>query len=344
MLTAFLNWVAVSIRTAGQLLATTAKALVGRELSYFPRLQQTGARARSLPDAEIIRDIEAALPAGPPDEATAAELLKHCRETLDEVKELTEYQDQKATRLLTIVAFLSALAGALFARLADAYPLLVLLKSGLRPLAFIAVIGAYITFAMFVVLAIAGALVIFHATRTVFKYPRTPDPGTADSRPSSMLFYAGIIGVTPGQWASTFVAPGVERAAWRTNVGEQYLRSYIVESYLVAAKVADKLRYLQPGQQLLLFAIRMLLLFVLALVFVTASIAPPPKTATGQFAATGGPIPIEQSTPSRTTVPSLPAPKPAPVQPQQAAGKTSPTSKGQQKDGTATQGGPSLGR
>jgi hypothetical protein len=48
--------------------------------------------------------------------------LDRARETLDEVKELTDYQDSKATRLLTIVTFLSALAGVLFARLVESYP------------------------------------------------------------------------------------------------------------------------------------------------------------------------------------------------------------------------------
>jgi predicted lipid-binding transport protein (Tim44 family) len=346
MLTALLNWVVATTRTGGEILATTVKALVGRELSYFPRLQQPGTRARSVPDAEIIRDIEAALPQGPPDEATSAALLRLCRETLDEVKELTEYQDQKATRLLTIVAFLSALAGVLFARLSDAYPLLILLKSGLRPLAFAAVIGAYITFAMFVILAISGALVIFHATRTVFKYPREPDSVISDQRPSSVLFYAGIIGVTPRQWARTFVAPEAEQVAWRHNVGEQYLRSYIVESYLVAAKVADKIRYLQPGQQLLLFAIRMLLLFVLALVCVIALVAPPPKATAAQSAVTSGLVASSgRSTLSRTpaATPVL-SPEPAPLRPKQTAGKTSPLSKGKQTNGTAIQGKPTTGR
>jgi len=344
MLTGLLNWVGATTRTAGKLIGSIVGALVGRELSYFPRLQLPGTRARSMPDAEIIRDIEAALPASPPDQATSAALLKHCRETLDEVKELTEYQDQKATRLLTIVAFLSALAGALFARLSDAYPLLVLLKSGPRPLAFAVVIGAYITFAVFVVLAVAGALVIFHATRTVFKYPRTPDPGISDPRPSSMLFYAGIIGVTPGQWARTFVVPGAEQVAWRRDIDEQYLRSYIVESYLVAAKVADKLRYLQPGQQLLLSAIRMLLLFVLSLVCVIAFVAPAPKATVAQSAGLSDPVASgEGLTPSRMPEPL--SSKPAAIRAeQQPAGKTSPPSKGAQINGTATQGKSTPGR
>src|SRR5438270_13971663 len=42
--------------------------------------------------------------------------------SLAEVKALTEYEDGKASRLLTIVAFLSALVGAVFTRFAMDYP------------------------------------------------------------------------------------------------------------------------------------------------------------------------------------------------------------------------------
>jgi hypothetical protein len=48
--------------------------------------------------------------------------VKQARESLDEVKALTECEDQKATRLLTIVTIFVALAGFIFTRLADLYP------------------------------------------------------------------------------------------------------------------------------------------------------------------------------------------------------------------------------
>src|SRR3954464_9849983 len=43
------------------------------------------------------------------------------RASLNEVKALTEYEDGKVSRLLTIVAFLSALVGAVFTRFASDY-------------------------------------------------------------------------------------------------------------------------------------------------------------------------------------------------------------------------------
>src|SRR5690606_6635688 len=48
---------------------------------------------------------------------TVEDLLHLGRETLDEVKGLTEYEDQKANRILAAMAFLSALAGLIYSSL-----------------------------------------------------------------------------------------------------------------------------------------------------------------------------------------------------------------------------------
>src|SRR3546814_10934247 len=66
-----------------------------------------------------------------------------------------------------------------------------------------------------------------------------------------------------------------------SDLGEQiapdlqlrYLRNYIVESYLVAAKVAEKLRYLQPAQTILSWSIRILLVWLI-LVAATMALIP----------------------------------------------------------------------
>src|SRR3546814_8657086 len=57
------------------------------------------------------------------DDSRLHDAVKAGRETLDEVKSLTEYQDQKETRLLTIITFLSALSSILFARFVASHPL-----------------------------------------------------------------------------------------------------------------------------------------------------------------------------------------------------------------------------
>src|SRR5262245_242906 len=70
--------------------------------------------------------------------------------------------------------------------------------------------------------------------------------------------------------ASTFVAASTDTNEIRKELALDYFKNHIIESYLVAAKVADKLRYLTPAQGILSVSIRILLLWLLvgALTFV----------------------------------------------------------------------------
>ena len=204
-----------------------------------------------------------------PENGDIKAFLDRGRETLDEVKGLTEYQDQKATRLLTIVTFLSALSGVLFARLVDSYPIYKLIQSfGFGAPATWLVLLAYAFFALFALSAACGALVVFHATRTRFKYPSAEpeDPFKRRLLPRSYLFYSDIIELRPESWARAFTKnsdPQSSSASLDPDLAMRYLKNYIAESYLVAAKVADKLRYLHPAQDILAFAVRMLVIWIL---------------------------------------------------------------------------------
>ena len=193
--------------------------------------------------------------------------------TLKEVKDLTEYQDQKSSRLLTIITFLSALGGALFTRFASQYPFGdYIYWRGLSGWALV-IILCYLAFSAFVLLAICGAIVIFHATRTRFKWPSIPEAGNGGtpSRAKSRLFYEGILSVAPSTWAREFINQNCEQRTLMTEkaIKFKYAKDYITEGYLVAAKVADKLRYMTPGQDLLLHALRALLLWVLLLAVIS---------------------------------------------------------------------------
>lgn len=249
--------------------------------SYFPRFRDADGKYEQIDDEQIIHGIAQSLAnVAPP--ADPKPYLDRGRETLNEVKSLTEYQDQKVTRLLTIVAFLSALSGALFSRFADAYPL----QASLTQLGwsgFGLLIGsAYASFGLFALTAVGGALVVFHATRTRFRYP-DPDPvapGAAPRKPDSYLFFPGIIKVTPVEWARSFLSPppaGSNATPLDPGLPMHYMKNYILESYLVAAKVADKLRYLQPAQNILAFSVRMLLIWV---ILFAATLIAVPSTAT----------------------------------------------------------------
>jgi hypothetical protein len=90
-------------------------AFFGADVDYFPRFIGRDGKARRIETDDLIRRIVAELASfGPPPNSEIDALLRRGRESLDEVKGLTEYEDQKATRNLTITTFLSALAGVLF--------------------------------------------------------------------------------------------------------------------------------------------------------------------------------------------------------------------------------------
>ena len=269
-------------------------AFRGTDISHYPRTidpQTNKLGTVSVP--QIAKDIEEAL--SNLDQDNPDEVQRHLergRESLDEVKGLTEYQDQKATRLLTIIAFLSALSGALFSRFMDLYPL------RKWPLMFphfvqsFLVYSTYFLFAIFILSAISGALVIFHATRTKFKYPTAhPLEQHADRiGKGSYLFYSDIVSMRPAEWAKSFVyskgfvRDGGQRESYdvTAELPLRYLKNYVLETYLVACKVADKLRYLQPAQSILSFSIRVLFLWVLLMsstwIFVPPSKQSPPTT------------------------------------------------------------------
>src|SRR5579862_57732 len=90
-------------------------AFRNKETKAFPN--EGGARLEPGDIAKRIRGSLAGITTAP-DEA----LIAKAQESLAEAKGQTEYQDQKVSRLLTIVSFLTAAAGALFSKIADCYP------------------------------------------------------------------------------------------------------------------------------------------------------------------------------------------------------------------------------
>ena len=249
-------------------------AFLGTSISFFPRsLVGQNGKTQRIDESIIMQEISTVLSKlDADDDADIQAYLQRGRESLDEVKALTEYQDQKATNLLTIIAFLTALAGALFTKFVDIYPFHATRVGygSLWGLSLVAI--SYLLFAFFILCAISGALVIFHATRTLFKYPKPHalEQIGSGNRTRSYLFVKGIVDTTPTLWAASFirsdefVRDGVKEEATHIDPALQlsYFKNYVSESYLVACKVADKIRYLQPGQTILLISIRALLLWV----------------------------------------------------------------------------------
>jgi len=145
------------------------------DMDFYPRLAR-GGRATSQTTDSIVKELATVMESWSALDPNANKsdldsTLDLARASLDEVKAQTEYQDQKATRLLTVTTFLSALSGALFAAFSSQYP--VTMAWPIYDLSSFIVFMAYATFLLFVLAALFGALVTFHATRTRFKYPDT---------------------------------------------------------------------------------------------------------------------------------------------------------------------------
>ncbi|TCM76753.1 hypothetical protein [Rhizobium sp. BK068] len=249
------------------------EAIRGKSISFFPRVDDNRApgKLRTLTDKEAIDAIDTRVKQLAPDKDSLEAALKVARESLDEVTAQTDYQDGKATRLLTILTFMSAFSGLAFTRLSDGYPLSIIswadkwsaVNSGL-------VIVSYLLFAAFALLATSGALVTFHAIRARFRYPRA---AAKDKPPGSMLFWMGISRTQPNRWANAFVDPG-DATKVAAELRTEYLRNYIVETYLIAAKVADKMRFLEPAQRIQSWAIAALFFWIIITAGVFAFVHP----------------------------------------------------------------------
>jgi hypothetical protein len=262
-------------------LAAVWNAFWWREIDFYPRIATEGEIATMETSAVIAEIYSATEHWAQVDGTTIDEAIKLARQSLDEVKEQTEYQDQKATRLLTVTTFLTALSGLLFTRFQDNYPLGALSTLSLE--GYLLALASYAFFGAFVMAALSGALVTFHATRTRFKYPPFETASKQEEDPKSLVFYSALVRVRPRAWANAWVATGVAGVdhltpALRADLFQRYFQNLVGETYLVAAKTADKLRYLQPAQSLLAISLRCLLVWLILLAVLSVAI-PPTKPA-----------------------------------------------------------------
>ncbi|MBZ9803384.1 hypothetical protein [Mesorhizobium sp. ES1-6] len=254
-----------------------ACSFFNKSIDFYPRLGTQ--KIESVPSSAIIAEMVEATKHWNEFESTDANLdkaIELARASLNEAKQQTEYQDQKATRLLTVTTFLTALAGAFFTTFTGEYPLQTI---GAVPVGWsLLLAGTYLSFVLFVLSALTGALVTFHGTRTTFKYPAEATVVGQAGPTRSYLFFREMIGVSPTGWVNSFVTAiekdGKTIAVLKPDLKVKYLENYVSEAYLVATKTADKLRYLQPAQILLASALRFLLVYVVLLVIVKATINP----------------------------------------------------------------------
>ena len=160
--------------------------------------------------------------------------------SLGQVKGSTEYDDARA--LLTIVAFLTALAGAVFNRWSSTYELprwYELASNGqyLWPTL------TYFMFGAYAVLVAISAYVIFGAMKpSMFG---GCSRGTRIEQPDSMTFHAQLLDTHPRAWGESLIELTGHTTGDRLTA--QYAKQYILETYLVAEKIALKLRKAAPA-------------------------------------------------------------------------------------------------
>jgi hypothetical protein len=191
------------------------------------------------------------------------------KRSLEEVKHLTEYEDEKANRILTAIAFLSALAGAIFVALVPKNKNAALLSYNDWNWS---VWFYYVSFAIFLILLAYGTILVVHALKPRFNIPRVwrkePNSNSNQDDPDSFLFFEQILKVGPEKWAKSFCKKNSDQ------LEESYIKCNITETYLVSEKIRTKLKYLQPGIFILWLAVICLLIWFL---FCGLRIAFPPK-------------------------------------------------------------------
>jgi hypothetical protein len=174
---------------------------------------------------------------------------------LNQVKASTEYDDARA--LLTIVAFLTALAGAVFNRFSSTYALprwreIANHWDQLWPVITYTMFGAY------AVIVAISAYVIFGAMKppSYTSYLR--------ARPKVLNFHARIAGTQPRAWGQNLVELANDSVVGSDSLTAHYAKHYILETYLVADQIALKLKKAAPAVRWLQLSMLFLAGFIIS--------------------------------------------------------------------------------
>jgi len=210
------------------------------------------AESKEVDKTEAFKLLAAWTPAGQSDELK--ELATLTERSLKEVKGLTEYEDNKAQRILAAVAFLAALAGGMFVlasnALAKSQPLGA--NFSLHSVTTWIALAVYLLFAIYATLLVRGAAKVIFAIRPKFNIPANwkPDPNT--KFPPSLLFFKLILKVAPEHWVSAYIKSDTP------TLRNEYIRNSVIETYLVAEKIKIKLEPLEAGIELIITSTRVL--------------------------------------------------------------------------------------
>jgi hypothetical protein len=190
------------------------------------------------------------------------EILPLAKWSLESVTHLTEYEDEKANRILTAVAFLSALVSVAFAAIVQRYPFSVAgeVKGVSIHSHSVVLLIVYCLFAFYFVLLTVGAAFTLYAVRPQFRIPTTW--ARTKTEPGSFLFFKEILNVSGKNWGRSFTETDSKK------LKAEYAKNSVLETYLIAQKIPKKLRPLKKGIWLF-FASTAVLIVLLPLCAVT---------------------------------------------------------------------------
>lgn len=224
--------------------------------------------------------------------------------TLDTVSRLTQYEDEKANRILAAVAFISAFVASTFATIPNRFPPLYVRTLWMQGVEWRAALLAtsYLLLAAYAVLVSIGLSYVLWAVMPRFKSSlgwitndggaKTPGWGkTCDGKPKSVLFFSRIVETHPTMWAREFrTSDGYELAL-------KYSRDSIAESHLIADKIRDKVRFLTIGVRFFFSAATIVALLMLSVVL-NLAITPPPSVIPPAVSVTLEKAPSERPAPT----------------------------------------------
>jgi hypothetical protein len=240
-----------------------------------------------------------------PNAADVLTLRELTAKSLDAVTHLTEYEDEKANRILTAMAFISAFAGVLFAAVIGHYSTAYLqqLKTASH-CRFLLVEAGYGLFAVYAIVLSIGVGFSLYGMMPRFNLPKawkSPGSPPPKSFPKSFLFFEKINEVAPADWANAFIGTAADELVFR------YVKNNILESYLVSGKIPQKLSPLKKASKLYITSTCVLVLWIVVTAIAIASIdmfPTPAVSAIKPSAATNESVPAR---PNHESVPLVTA-------------------------------------
>jgi hypothetical protein len=230
-------------------------------------------------------------------------ILPLAKWSLESVTHLTEYEDEKANRILTAVAFLSALVSVAFAAIVQRYPFSAageVKGLSIHPHSMVLLL-VYGLFAIYFVLLTVGAAFTLYAVRPQFRIPTTWE--RTKTEPGSFLFFKEILNVSGKNWGRSFTETDSKKLM------AEYAKNSVLETYLIAQKIPNKLRPLKKGIWLF-FASTAVLIVLLPLCAVTVVYVDVPTqnpTSAGTGLAEGKiEIPARRTSPPTSQVEAVP--------------------------------------